>query len=217
MRKILEIGMGSFPYFIRYEIPWEITHEYIGIDIDEVRILKARKSIQELVESGSSYPEKVQLFIEDATNIHLPDGSVDEIILSNTLTAPIHYNWDDAGENFSIQNKEEKITRPLAGDSSEQDLFYRERKAVIDEALRLLKPRGQIVIYTDLIVFGMHSYERILVELSENPSLIFQVDAEEQQRINEINAQKYLSNEYSHDFKAEVLPECQVMRFYKKQ
>ena len=216
MKKILEIGMGSFPYFIRYQIPWNKNHEYVGIDIDETRILKAREYLRELVESGEAYPEKVQLFIEDATNIHFPDNSVDEIILSNTLTAPIHYNWDDAGENFSIQNKNEKISRPLAGDKTEQDLFYRERKAVIDEALRLLKTRGQIVIYTDLVVFGMHSYERILLELADNPSLIFQVDVNEQQRINALNESKFLSSEYGHDFKAEVLPECQVLKFYKR-
>ncbi|MEI6316225.1 MAG: class I SAM-dependent methyltransferase [bacterium] len=217
MQKILEIGTGSIPYFIRYQIPWNVDDEYTGIDIDQERLLQARANIKALAQSDEPYPTNPKLLIEDAINIYLPDTSFDKIFICNTLTAPIHETWNKAGTNIKIESGNTVvIDRPLAGDESEIDLFYRERLPVLKEALRLLKPGGQIIIYTDLIIYGIHSFERLMRELADHPEIIFEIDTAEQNRINELNKIKVRSPEYGHYFKAEVLPESLVFKFYKK-
>ena len=217
MKKILEIGTGSIPYFIRYQIPWNIDDEYIGTDVDQERLLQAQTNIEDLVRNNEPYPENFKLLIEDAVNIALPDNSFDEIILSNVITAPIHENWNRQGTHVKFKTDNTiVINRELAGDKREIDLFYRERLPIIQESLRLIKPGGHIIVYTDLLIYGIHSFRRLMNELANHPEIIFEIDTNEQSRIDAMNQEKFRSPEYGHDFKAEVLPESIVFRFSKK-
>jgi len=216
MKKILEIGGGIRPYFMRYDIPWNAEDAYLCLDVSEKRIEQSKEAIKELAAKGSPHPAQTAFLLEDGIDIPLTDGSIDEIVISNVLSAPIHNNWDKDGISILVPNPSRTFSRKIPAIGSEQDLFYRERKPLVDEALRLLKPGGKLSIYTDLIIYGIHSYERILGELMNHELLSGSIDAEEQARVDELNKTRCTSGENCYCFNAEVLPRSSVFRFVRK-
>ena len=216
MRTVLEIGGGMTPYFVRYTIPWNPEYEYVCVDVTEKNVEEARLAVEKVRQRGGSYPSKSRFLLQDAVSLPFQDASVHEIVLSNVLSAPIHFNWNDKGTEVTLKNPSGAITRPIMGSPADRDLFYRERKPLIDEAVRVLKPGGTLSIYTDLIVYGIHSYARIIEELGNHPGFMYRVDDEEARRIDENNKLKMTSGDFCYCFNAEVLPESSVFRFIKK-
>lgn len=216
MRTILEIGGGITPYFIRYQVPWNPDDKYVCMDVSERNLAQSKVALSKLYAEGRPYPKVHEFILHDAVAVPLPDRSVDTVVLSNTLSAPIHYHWDDAGKSVKIKNQSSTIERPITGDVSEFDLFYRERKAVLDEVTRVLKPGGALHIYTDLIIYGQRSYERLLKDCMESELFDHCQDLEEQRRIDALNEEKLRSGEYCYCFNADLLPRCSVHRFTKK-
>ena len=215
MKTILEIGGGTTPYFLRYDIPWMAGDAYVCLDVNEKRVNESRAAIERLAWQNLIHPENAQFVVRDAVTLPFEDSTVHEIVLSNVLSAPIHYNWDEKGTSVTIQNPSGPITRPIQGTKADGDLFYRERKPLMREALRVLKPGGTLTIYTDLLVYGQHSYDRLLQELGLDMSLIAKADAEEERRIDELNERKLASGTECYCLDAEVLRKCQVRRFTK--
>ncbi len=215
MRKILELGGGRTPYFVRYRIPWKTEDEYAAIDVSEENIEFAKKALETHVKNGYTIPLDPVLVVSDATTINLPDNSVDEVVISNTLSAPIHHDWDRDGDSVTINNKNGSINRPILRTSKNEDPFYIERRNLLNEAIRILRPGGQLVIYTDLIIYGIHSYEKLLEELKNDLSFMYQKDSLEETRIDTINKEKVSSGEFCCCFRAEILPRSEVHRFTK--
>ncbi len=215
MKKILEIGGGRTPYLIRYKIPWNAEDYYISIDSSEENIELSRKAFEAHALLGNICPMDPNIILSDASYIDFPNEHVDEVIISNTLSAPIHHAWDRDGNKLKIENKSKKIERKIKEEHDLEDPFYIERKNVLKEALRVLKKGGQLSIYTDLIIYGIHAYERILNELRADASLNYFLDENEASRINIINMQKLNSKEFCCCFRAEVLPRSEVYRFIK--
>lgn len=215
MRKILEIGGGTTPYFVRYDIPMRSSDEYICLDVAESSVVKAEKALGTHASQGKACPREARFVLSDAVQIPLGDASVDEVVLSNILSAPIHYNWNEKGTVVSIKNQSGVFERPLVRDSVDGDLFYGERKAVISEALRLLVSGGTLSIYTDLLIYGQYSYEKLLEELKKDFGLIYTQDEREEERINAHNEKKRLSGDFCYCFNADVLPRSSVHRFLK--
>jgi ubiquinone/menaquinone biosynthesis C-methylase UbiE len=215
MKKILEVGGGTTPYFVRFNIPWNEQDSFACIDVNEKRLEESKSAIERIATSGESYPNEASFLLCDGVDISLPDMSCDEVVLSNVLSAPIHYNWNEAGDTVTLKNKNIPMSRPIMGKKEDGDLFYRERKPVIKEALRVLKPGGKLSIYTDLLIYGQHSFEKIIEELKSDISLIHSIDEEEQKRIDELNIKKKKEGTYCFCFDADVLPQSSVVRFKK--
>jgi SAM-dependent methyltransferase len=215
MRTILEIGGGTTPYFMRYGIPWIADEAYVCLDINEKRVLESKAAVEWLAKEGRAYPSDAQFVVGDGIALPIEPMSMHEVVLSNVLSAPIHKNWNEKGTHTRMQNQSGTMQRKIEGAESEGDLFYRERKPLIQEALRVLKPGGTLTIYTDLLVYGQHSFRRILDELSSDMSLVATVDEAEQARIDEHNRAKLKSGDLCYCFDAEVLPESMVHRFTK--
>ncbi len=218
MAKILEIGGGRNPYFIRYSIPWNEKDVLTIVDSDPQNIQFAKDEIEKHKKEGGVYPHELNIFIKDATYLDFEENIFDEVVISNTLSAPIHNNWDRDGNFVSLQNKEgEQVSkRPIIKINPEDDPFYIERRNLIDEAIRVLKPGGVISIYTDLIIYGLESYQKIIREMKEHSELIFYKDIVEESRINKLNQKKLLEGKFCCCFRAEVLPQSEVLRFRKK-
>lgn len=216
MKKILEIGGGRTLYFIRYEISCNITDSYISIDISDEYTNHSKQKLEEYKKKGGICPHNISMTVSDATSLRLEDNSIDEIVISNTLSAPIHWGWDRDGNMLKIETPDGTRERPIPKANPEDDPFYVERKNIIGEAKRVLKPGGFLSIYTDLIIYGTDSYLKILEELKNTPSLIYTKDGKEEERINMLNIKKLASNEFCCCFRAEVLPKSEVHRFFKK-
>jgi ubiquinone/menaquinone biosynthesis C-methylase UbiE len=213
MKKILEIGGGRTPYFIRYRIPWQPEDYYISVDINEKNIEMSKKAFSVYIKEGKVCPTDPLFIIDDASKLNIPDQSIDEIIISNTISAPIHHSWDRDGNN--LKNVDENFQRVIKQETDNEDPFYIERKKILIECLRVLKDGGKLSIYTDLIVFGVHSYERLIKELRENNKIQYLFDSDEASRVDKINIQKINSKEFCCCFRAEVLPRSEVHRFKK--
>jgi len=215
MRHILEVGTGSVPYFVRYEIPWLLGDRYTSIDVDETRIENAKQEVERLKKNGYSHPKDPEFLLGDAISLPLTDATFDEVVLSNILTAPIHHNWDHPGRYVTIKNKSGEYKRPLRVQKGKGDMFYGERKPVVTEARRVLRPGGTLSIYTDLLIYGQLSYEKIIEELTQDLSLVFQSDKKESGRIDALNQKKLQSDQFCFCFDADLLPESHVLRFTK--
>jgi ubiquinone/menaquinone biosynthesis C-methylase UbiE len=215
MRKILEIGGGRTPYFIRYNIPLSTEDSYQAIDLDEENIELAKSSIKKYQEKGNTCPADLSFTFGDASEMYLPLNNFDEIVISNTISAPIHKSWDRDGNVLKITKEGKTIERPIKEKENIEDPFYIERKKMISEAINSLKSGGMLSVYTDLIIYGIHSYERILEELKNDQTLMYQNDKTEALRIDEINLKKLASGEFCCCFRAEVLPKSEVHRFVK--
>lgn len=211
MKTILEIGGGRTPYFVRYDITLIDPVRYICIDIEEKNIEFAKKELQAHKELGKSIPNEFYFNIEDAVTFPLPEKFADKIVFSNTLSAPIHYNWDEKGTKIKIKEGERKIF----SENYNGDPFYAERKPIVEKAISSLKVGGSLFVYTDLIVYGLHSYNKILNELHSDPRLAASRNIIEEKRINTLNHEKIAQDKFCCCFRAEVLPECQVYEFVK--
>ena len=217
MKRVLEIGGGMTPYFVRYDIPWNEANEYVCVDVNEKNIEGTKEAIQRLKDGGAPHPQTAHFLVQDAIRLPIDDQSVDEIVFSNVLSAPIHNNWNSDGTEVSLENEGGEIKRSIMGSKEDGDLFYRERKPLVEEALRVLRKGGTLSVYTDLIVYGMHSYMRILEELVEHSDFDFHVDEAEGERIDQRNIDKMNSPDYCYCFTAEVLPKSSVFRFQKSK
>ncbi len=215
MRTILEIGGGTTPYFVRYDIPWQEGDAYVCIDVDEKRLSDSEIALKKWELSGNRIPRDASFQVADGSATSLPDHSVDEVVLSNVLSAPIHHNFDKAGENITLKNVGGVLTRPIHGSKDEGDLFYRERKALVREALRILRPGGTLAIYNDLIIYGQRAYEKILGELMADMALEHAADAALAEHIDARNLTKIASGDFCYCFDADLLPESSVHRFVK--
>jgi hypothetical protein len=211
MKTVLEIGGGRIPYFIRYNIPLEEPTRYICIDVSEKNLNFAKKSLDKHKEAGNSVPEEHSFAVEDAAVFPLPERFADSVVISNTLSAPIHHFWDTKGTKVKIGENE----RLIDSVKYDGDPFYAERKPIVDKAIRSLKQGGLLQIYTDLIVYGIHSYNKILEELYNDPRLFAKRNTEEEKRINSLNLKKIEKDEHCCCFRAEVLPHCEVYEFVK--
>jgi|GEM_PF-1800534 ubiquinone/menaquinone biosynthesis C-methylase UbiE len=218
MKTILEIGGGLTPYFILYGIPLAPDTDYICLDVFERNLDIAKESYNATKDTpGAMYPRQVTFLLRDAIDLSFPDASVDEVVMSNVLSAPIHWNWNKDGARVRIANPSLVVDRVLVQDSREVDPFYRERKRVVDEALRVLRPGGTLSIYTDLVIYGLDSYFRIIDELAQDTRFVVTEDTMEADRIDEQNRKKLLDPKSNTYFRAEVLPKCTVVRVVKKQ
>ena len=94
MKKILEIGAGRTPYFIRYKIVWDKKDHFIGVDLDEKNIALTKEAIKEYRKNGNFCPIEPDFILSDASSLNIPNEYVDEVIISNTISAPVHRNWD---------------------------------------------------------------------------------------------------------------------------
>lgn len=213
MKKILEIGGGRTPYFIRYKIPWETSDEYISVDVDEKNLNMAKESMDRHLMRNNMVPIDPNFVLSDASDLNIESETVDEVVVSNTLSAPIHHNWDRDGSKVKINNATTPIERIIKTEDDPEDPFYLERKNLIKEILRVVKPGGKISIYTDLIIYGAHSYERILNELKNLENFKYTSNQEEASRIDAINIAKLNSKEFCCCFRAEVLPKSEVHMF----
>jgi len=215
MKNILEIGGGRTPYFIRYRTPFNTEDSYTSVDISEKNIEFAKESLEKAKINNEPYPKKVNLILSDATTLDFPENFFDEIVISNTLSAPIHFNWDRDGNILKIETSTGLKQRPILKSSSKDDPFYVERKKMINEAIRVLKNGGVLSIYTDLIIYGTDSYNKILEELKNNPKFVYKKNLKEEERIDSLNLKKLESNEFCCCFRAEVLPKSEVFIFIK--
>ena len=217
MKTILEIGGGLTPYFILYDIPLAPETDYICLDVFEKHRDTAKRAYEAVKDTpGALYPRRITYMLKDAIELPFPDASVDEVVLSNVLSAPIHWNWNKDATRIRIANPSLVVDRPLVQDTREVDPFYRERKRVIDEALRVLRPGGTLSIYTDLVIYGLESYFRIIDELARDSRLVFTQDRAEADRIDEQNRKKLLDRTSNPYFRAEVLPRATVVRVVKR-
>ena len=118
-------------------------------------------------------------------------------------------------KKLKIENSK-TFEKTIKMESDKEDPFYIERKKIIQEAIRVLKNGGKLSIYTDLIIYGIHSYERILDELKNKSILVYQNDNDEALRVDALNSEKLKSSDFCCCFRAEVLPKSEVHRFIKK-
>lgn len=212
---VLEIGGGTTPYFIRYGIPWQDGDAYACLDMNERRVLESREALARLSREGGLCPTDADFIVHDAVTLPYEDSTIHEIVLSNVLSAPIHQQWNEKGTMVRIPNKSGPYERPILGTPEDGDLFYRERKPLVQEALRVLKPGGTLTIYTDLLIYGQYSYERLLAELRHDMRLQSSRDTAEERRIDERNKEKLRKGDMCYCFDAEVLPNASVLRFTK--
>lgn len=215
MKKNLEIGGGRTPYFIRYRTTWNLEDCYISIDVNEANLEMSKQAFEKHSREGKVCPADPLLMVGDASNIDMIDEYVDEVVISNTISAPIHYDWDRDGYKLKTTNKEKNFERQIKQVDDPEDPFYIERRNLLKESLRVLKRGGCLSIYTDLIVYGLSSYLRLLNEICNDFNLIYYLDKDEAKRIDAINVEKVNSGEFCCCFRAEVLPASEVHRFVK--
>ncbi len=213
MKKVLEVGGGTTPYFIRFDIPWQDDYSYTCVDIDEKRLSESETALRSYREKSGGHPREAKFVLADGADLPFGNMSYDTIVLSNILSAPIHYNWNEAGDTVTIKNGDKTYTRPIIGTKDDGDHFYRERKALMKEVMRVLKAGGKLYIYTDLLIYGQHSYEDILRELKKDMGLSHTVLTDEQKRIDNLNIKKKKEGNLCYCFDADVLTECSVHEF----
>lgn len=198
--KVIDIGVGEDPYFLRFRMDCD-AEEYVGVDMNEKSVEAARR----MLEAGSKFrlPPRREFVVANATRLPFKDGTFDTAVLSNLLSAPIHWGWSTHSPEHTVRG------------FGPQDLFYVEREKVIAEALRVLRPGGRLLIYTDLVVHGHYSYNALLWELKENKGLTFNILKEEQDRIDALNIEKVRSGEFCYCFMGGVLPASSVYEIIK--
>ena len=212
MKTIVEIGGGRNPYFVRFAMPVEDSAEYVCLDVSEENIREGEASLRAHAAAGKPMPGNHVFMLHDAVKLPFDGMYADHIVISNTLSAPIHHAWDRNGTQVSVIGK----SRPIRANQYDGDPFYAERKPIVEEAIRILKPGGVLHIYTDLIVYGAHSYQKILNELAHDPRLVLSRNREEEAHINALNREKIESSDYCCCFRAEVLPEAEVYEYIKR-
>ena len=215
MKHVVEIGGGIRPYFLRYEITPEVDSIYTCIDIYERNLKRSREALVSHRESGNPAPQDSQFVLADAISLPLPDACADTVVLSNVLSAPIHYNWNKEGTKVTYVNDDAVYSRPIVGNKKDGDPFLRERIPVVREALRVLKPGGELVVYTDLVIYGEHSYNTLLDMLQEEEGMDTYKDTQEEARIDAMNNRRCYDGNNCYCFNAEVLPRSSVLRFRK--
>lgn len=193
--KVIDIGVGQTPYFIRFQTHCD-ADEYVGVDSKEEKLEASRNLLA--TPSPFRQPARKELIIADAANLPFESESFTLAIMSNMLSAPTHRDGD--------MESPQHIARGFGA----EDSFYVGRKKAVLEALRLLKSGGGLLIYTDLIIYGQHSYEAILKELKRDPGVSFAVLKQEQDRIDKLNLKKVQSGDYCYCFLAELLPRSEV-------
>ena len=189
---------------------------YTCVDIYERNLKLSRDALVNHRTNGNPAPKDSQFMLADATSLPLADACADTVVLSNVLSAPIHYNWNKSGTKVTYVNDEAVYSRPLWNTPVGADPFLRERIPVVSEALRVLKPGGELVIYTDLVVYGEHSYNTILTMLAEENGISTYRDSAEEERIDAMNSDRCRSGKNCYCFNAEVLPRSSVWRFRKE-
>lgn len=220
MKKILDFGIGKYPYFLRYNLkPFAKNDKYFGADECSVCLEIAKKSFETFKNLHPEDAPEAEFLTVQEIKLSFENNCFDEIILSNVLSAPIHESWDS---NFTVQRLgihqgiQPPKTRPLAVLPNEVDIFYSERKTLVTELLRILKLGGKLTIFTDLIVYGQDAYNRIIKDLNTDSSLVCSVNRNLQEHIDTFNKQKLAAPKVDKYFLAEVLRESFVLEVLKK-
>jgi hypothetical protein len=213
--KILDLAGGSNPYFLRYELKWKPEDEYFYFDSDVTRLKKAKEKI--LKSENKPEENKTYFLIGDSIKLPFDENYFDQIIVSNFLSAPIHWQWDEKTNEVKILTEARETRRPILQIPEEFDLFYNERKQTVAEIYRVLKLNSKLIIFTDLIVYAQDSYNKILNELKQDIRFKFSQLVEEERRVDalNLNKRKIKSEEYCPCFIADVLPKSEVYELIK--
>lgn len=215
MKKILDFGAGENPYFLRFEIPWNIKDEYYYCDIDDKRLVKASVKLLHF-EKKSKGKLLCNLKVSDSFRLPYKNGFFDSVIMSNFLSAPMHWLWNSDIYSVKVENLSGTYKRKLKKFKNSANVFYKERKIALKEAVRVLKPGGNLFIYTDLIIYAIDSYNKLLDELKNDKNFKVYSVVKEAKRIDMLNVQKLATGKEGWYFAGDVLPKSHVYRITKK-
>lgn len=212
--KILDLGAGEFPYFIRYNIPFNKSDEYYYIDARADFLASAQSRLEKF--GYNVLASNMHFTVDDAINLDYANNFFDQIYICNFLSAPFHWTWNINTETVELTTNKGRINRSILKQPNDFDYFYNERRQVINEALRVLKPNGHLFIYTDLIIYGQVSFEAILTELKNSKNLEFKELPKEALRVDELNSLRVKQKQDCFCFLADLLPRSQVCQIIKK-
>ncbi len=213
MEKILDLGAGENPYFLRYDIKFRPEDEYFLAEVNDQRLIRAKLKIAEYFKNTKK-TFSCTFKICDAKKLPFGQGEFDKIIVGNFFSAPLHWLWDRESKKLLVKNLSGFIKRKLLSGNPKL-VFYTERKKYLQEALRVLKSGGRMLIYTDLIVYGLESYKKLLNDLKSSKSYKVRLLRREMKRVDLLNAKKLNYKDAEWDFVADVLPRCEVWEVTK--
>lgn len=168
-RRILEIGVGSLPYykyFASEEESLAANDQYIGFDITAKRLESAR------------IHEDIKLVRGDAIKLPFADESIDEVILPDILNSHV------VGENETERLNDNSIQRVSYDKLDRYKEFYADGFAedlknrliqIVNESIRVLKPTGVLKIIQRLSiendVRGRQPFDEVLEYISKHEKL----------------------------------------------
>lgn len=157
-RVIVEVGVGTEPFCIKYGILLPPNTIYTGLDIIDKNFSELKSKSLEL-----GYGDNVKFQVMQKSRLDLIDESVDECVMSNVLS------WEFADEG-PFRDKED----------------YEEKRELFLQAARVIKPGGRIMLYENIPVFSKHSFVKIIEDFSQDPNYIVSRDTAEEARINKM-------------------------------
>lgn len=195
--RIVEIGGGWTPFFMRYYIKLSPHTHYSLIERDEAGLRRSREKITHSPEYNFLIRQNQVCFHLLPNSSHL-DRSIseygyDEAVLSNVLSAPLY----------------QKISTSPADEDEQKHLEV--NKKILDHALALVKPGGSVRVYTDIKIYGPRAWHSFL----KSPDYSWTLDEQETNRLKALNTWKLQTGTYEAGFKEEALTEPVVYTIIK--
>lgn len=182
--KILDVGIGQIPWIFRdpekeeriqMGIPPDITGDmtYIGVDTDIDQLTECRERWREKIQSSRG---RFLLLRSDATHLPFTDSEFDTVILSDVFSHPSD-NWCDCDDDcycrcVKCECRGKEPTPPGPSSSCCGMIFAgiqaESKKKMIQEALRVVRAKGKLVIANyqtqEIAVPYMDELERLALD-----------------------------------------------------
>lgn len=174
VRVILEISPSGYPAIQRYKFPLNEGDKVVFIEA-ALEGAKENSTLRIFRENLAKQNIDSELRVMDARNLDFADESIDIIVLRNVLNSPPLEESDEEKKHPQAMLLE-RITNPEGYEARWAPIALSNRKQIIKQCLRVLKPAGELNIYDEQegMIGYPSAYWQVIEECKSNPSITFE-------------------------------------------